>query len=350
MNVSSRQRLTLFVPGLSGEPLPSLKKDRLHAYPDLPSTLALLLARADTQQNPVAGAESRLFGLFGIQEPEGQDLPIAAVTRLADMGIVDREWWIRADPVNLEPTRNGLVLRAGLGLQQVEADRLVAELNQALAQEGWLLKAPRPERWYLKPPAAPSITTTPLARAIGRDVRALMPQGRDHKAWHTHLNEFQILLHTSQVNLAREARGVWPANSVWFWGGGRLPQPGRSDWTQVASAEPLSQGLARLSAIPSAVVPADASLWLQGTQGTGDYLVVLDVHGSATQPDSVSGLQDSLQRLDQAWLAPLLDAVHTGELAELRLLGDFGPALHYRRTHRWRFWRRPRSLAAFRAA
>jgi hypothetical protein len=351
MSALSQRRLTLFVPGLFSDASPAFDND-----PDtaMPPTLALLLARADREENPVIGAESRLFGLFGMELPEGQDLPVAAVTRLADnvhcanngawMGIVDRDWWIRADPVHLAATRNGLVLQAGLGLSQDEADRLVAELSEALAQDGWLLKAPRPERWYLKPPAAPAITTTPLAGTIGRDVHPLLPQGRDRKAWHTHLNEFQILLHTSPVNAAREARGALSANSVWFWGGGRLPQPGQGAWTQVWSAEPLSQGLARLSVIPTSTAPADARRWLETAVGAGDHLLVLDALGAA------SGWQASLQRLDQDWLAPLLAAVHAGTLAELRVLSDAGPALHYRRAHRWRFWRRPRPLAAVRVA
>ena len=354
MSTPSRPRLTLFVQGLFGDPLAETDDAPLHADAVVPSTLALLLARADRRENPVTGVEPRLFGLFGMDVPEGQDLPVAAVTRLADnvhcanngawMGVVDREWWIRADPVNLAATRNGLVLQAGLGLNRDEADRLVAELSETLAQDGWLLKAPRPECWYLKPPVAPVITTTPLARAIGQDVHALLPQGRDHKAWHTHLNEFQILLHTSPVNVAREARGALPANSVWFWGGGRLPQPGQSTWTQVWSAEPLSQGLARLSALPLAATPVDAGRWLGAAAVAGDQLVVLDALGAA------SGRSASLQRLEQDWLMPLLAAVHSGTLAELRLLSDAGPALLYRRAHRWRFWRRPRALAAVRAA
>ncbi len=353
MRTPSRQRLTLFVPGLFVDPLLEIARTPQADDIEVSPALAKLLARADRQENLIAGFEPRLFNLFGLDVPAGQDLPVAAVTRLADnvhcanngawMGIVDREWWIRADPVNLEPTRNGLVLQAGLGLNQDETDRLVAELSAALAHEGWQLKAPRPERWYLKPPAAPAITTTPLARAMGRDVQTLLPQGQDHKTWHTHLNEFQILLHTSPVNDARAARGALPANSVWFWGGGRLPQPGQTSWVQVASAEPLSQGLARLNAVPTGTVPSDASRWLQAAQGAGDHLVVLNA------PDAATGRQASLQQLDQDWLAPLLAAVHAGRLTEFRLLSDTGPALHYQRVHRWRFWRRPQSLSTYRA-
>jgi hypothetical protein len=340
MSAPNRRRLTLFVPGLFADAYTDSANGPQSDNAPTSPTFMKLLARSDREEIPVIGFESRLFGLFGVEVPQGQDLPVAAVTRLADMGVVDRDWWIRADPVNLTATRNGLVLQAGLGLNQEEADRLVADLSEALAQDGWLLKAPRPERWYLKPPVAPAITTTPLANTLGRDIHPLLPQGRDHKAWHTHLNEFQILLHTSTVNAARETRGELPANSVWFWGGGRLPQPGRGVWAQVWTQEPLSQGLARLSAIPSSTVPDDARQWLETALAAGDHLLVLDA------PDGASGWQVNLPWLDEGWLIPLLAAVHAGSLAEIRLLSDVGTALLYRRAHRWRFWRRPRPLAA----
>lgn len=354
MRTSPQRRLTLFVPGLFADATVASAIDLQADITATTPTLTRLLARADREVIPVTGSELRLFGLFGVEVAQGQDLPVAAVSQLADNvhsaingvenGAEERAWWIRADPVNLMATRTGLALHAGLGLSQDEADQLVAELSETLAQDGWLLKAPRPERWYLKPPTAPAITTTPLAYAIGRDVHALLPQGRDHKAWHAYLNEFQILLHRSPVNAARAARGALPANSVWFWGGGWQPQPGSRSWTQVASSEPLSQGLARLNGIPTGAAPMDARRWLETAPAAGDHLLVLDTLGD------VSDRQTGRQQLEVDWLAPLLAAVHAGALTELRVLSDTGPALHYRRAHRWRFWRRSRALAAIQAA
>src|SRR4030066_31854 len=155
-----------------------------------------------------------------------------------------------------------------------ETQRLVAELNEPLAQAGWLLKAPRPERWYLKPPAAAAITTTPLAAANGRNVQPLLPQGPDRKARHTRLNEIQILLYTSPVNAAREARGLLPANSVWFWGGGGPAPPGGGGWTRVSSDDPLCLGLARLAGVSSGPLPANGKELL-AHPGGGEQLLML---------------------------------------------------------------------------
>ena len=336
------------------KPSPSARQVTLYilglfAGPDAPEPLLRLLARADQLPGGAEGDTQRLFALFGITPEAGSDLPVAAVTRVADMGVIDREWWIRADPVYLEPGRDSLVMRAGLGLSQDEAARLVAELNESLAQDGWLLKAPRPERWYLKPPAAAAITTTPLAAANGRNVQPLLPQGPDRKAWHTRLNEIQILLYTSPVNAAREARGLLPANSVWFWGGGRLPQPGAEEWARVSSDDPLCLGLARLAGVSSGPLPANGKELL-AHPGGGEQLLMLGLPTPILSQADTEAWQAALERLVHDWLTPLMTAVHAGALAELTLLSDTGASFRYRRRHRWCFWRRPRPLAAYRTA
>jgi hypothetical protein len=333
------KQLTLYIPGLfAGSTTTSAA----------PALLQRLLARADQLPGGAEGNTEPLFALFGIVPEAGPDLPVAAVTRVADMGVIDREWWIRADPVYLELGRDSLVMRAGLGLTQDEADRLVTELNESLALDGWLLKAPRPERWYLKPPAAAVITTTPLAAANGRNVHPLLPQGADRKTWHTRLNEIQILLYTSPVNAAREARGLLPANSVWFWGGGRLPQPGAEEWARVSSDDPLSLGLARLAGVPSGPVPMKCAELL-AQPGGGEQLLVLGLPAPILSQADAEAWQAALERLVRDWLTPLVAAVHAGALTELTLVSDTGASFRYRRLHRWRFWRRARPLAAYRA-
>jgi hypothetical protein len=338
------RKITFYIPGLFAGPFAPSAELRTG-----PEPLLQMLARADQLPGGAEGDTQRLFALFGIVPQAGQDLPVAAVTRVADMGVIDRDWWIRADPVYLEPGRDSLVMHAGLGLTPAEAEQLVAELNESLTQDGWLLKAPRPERWYLKPPAAAAITTTPLAAANGRNVHPLLPQGTDRKAWHTRLNEIQILLHTSPVNAARETRGVLPANSVWFWGGGQLPQVGAGRWAQLWGNEPLAQGLARLAGVSSGPVPAN-SAELLAQPGGGEQLLVSGLPLLILSQADAEAWQEALERLVHDWLTPLVAAVHAGTLAELTLLSDTGASFHYRRQHRWRFWRRSRPLAAYRMA
>ena len=317
------KQVTLYIPGLFARPIAS-------------QALRRVLARADRLPGGADGGAERLFAMFSIAPEKGQDLPIAAVTRVADMGVIDREWWIRADPVYLEPGRDSLILRAGLDLTHDESQRLVMELNESLSQDGWLLKAPHPQRWYLKPSATPTIRTTALAVAAGRDVHPLLPQGVDYKTWHTRLNEIQILLHTSAVNAAREARGALPANSVWFWGGGCLPRTGIVHWARLWADDPLAQGLARLTGVESQAAPMNGTQFLLQTIN-GEHLVMLE--------PPLTDNPDAFQTITNDWLVPLVGAVHQGGIDGLSVISDNGPLFIYRRGHRWRLLRRSKAIA-----
>jgi len=324
-HLSTDSAVTLFVPGLL-------------ANTSAPALLTRLLARAD-RLNGRLESTAQLFALFGIERETGCDLPVASVARIADMGVIDNDWWIRADPVYMEARRDSLVLHAGIGLSKDESDRLVTELNESLALDGWLLRAPSPDRWYLKPLDGTDILTTPLSEVAGQNIHPLLPQGPDRQAWLSRLTEFQILLHTSSVNAAREAQGALPANSVWFWGGGRLPRVPAGLWGQVVAEDALSLGLARLAGIPVRPLPAGGAE-LPAIAGTGPILVVLD--------SLVPSSPDGITRFCELWLEPLLEAVHRQVIGHLVLATDYGPRFHYTRGHRWRIWRRGRTPSAWR--
>lgn len=289
----------------------------------LPEFFARLLARADALPAPSAQGIDRQLALFGIDPQPDQDAPVAAITRVADFGVIDNDWWIRADPVYLAAQRDGLILHPAPGLSAAESERLTAELNESLMPEGLLLKSAPAGRWYLKPARAPRISTTPLSAAAGRNVHALLPQGEDRQLWHARLNELQILLHTSPVNADREARGLLPANSVWFWGGGRLPRIGKTPWTTIWADDPLTIGLARLIECPVRA-PKNFS---PSTSHSERELMVLDIQSGD------SGTTEALHAV--------VAALHNGSCRSLTVLRESGPGYRCWRWQRWRFWRRP---------
>ena len=309
--------------------------------------LETLLARAEPLTQAVSPSfETTIFALFGIGTAENQDLPVAAITRVLDMGVIDKGWWLRADPVHLHPDRDRLILTDGrmLDITQDEANRLAAEIMEVYAADGWLLKAPRPDRWYLKPRRAPKITTTPLAEVINRDIHPCLPQGEDGMAWHGVLNEIQILLHTANANMERERQGKLPVNSLWFWGGGELPRMKPVQWAQVWSEEPVSLALARLSEITTSGVPDSFAAWQRQTQKSGEHLVVLDRARGAMQYGDLEEWAGFMEKLERDWMMPLLDALKDQTLAGLTLYSDTGKGYCLTSRHARRWWRRCRPL------
>ncbi len=338
---SVARQLSLLVSGLFGPASATV--------PRLPA-LETVLARGDRlPREPRAELERLVFDLFDISVEPGQDLPVAAVTRVLDLGVVDKSWWLRADPVHLQAQRDRLVLAEGslLRLTQEEANQLAAEIMDAYAADGWVLKAAHPQRWYLRPPTVPEITTVPLPSVVGRDIHPFLPQGKDSKRWHTVLNELQILLHTARVNVAREERGAAPINSLWFWGGGRLPELKQTRWSKVWAAEPVTLAFARLSGTPAAAVPANARQWLEQADTAGAHLIVLDGARACVQYAEHGDWQAFLERLEADWIDPLLAAVRERTLERLTLHTESAPDFVLTRKAARRWWRRRRRLRSY---
>jgi hypothetical protein len=335
--------LQLLLPGLFGRPAP---EPQAVGAPELPA-LETLLARATPRALSGRGFESLLFSLFGAEPPADADLPVGAVTRVLDLGVVDDGWWLRADPIHLSPRRDQLILTDSymLDLTQNEASRLAAEITEAYTPEGWIIKAPRPSRWYLKPARTPKVSTTPLAEVVGRDIHPYLPRGLEAKAWHTILNETQILLHTSKVNEEREAAGKLPVNSLWFWGGGRLPRIQPVRWGGLWSGEPVSLGLARLSETPSHSAPADFNEWHRLVEADGAHLVVLDALRAPALYRDDAAWGEAIQELERRWFAPLLEALKQRGLESASLLTDSGQSFELTAGQARRWWRFKKPLA-----
>lgn len=337
--------LTLFVPGLLG-PWPTASEP---GFP-LPATPALerLLARADAASCPVAGFEAVLCLRFGLQQPPDGDLPVAALTRLADTGAAAGHW-LRADPVHLRADLHQVLLvdARHLAITADEAARLAEAFNCTFADDGLRLDTPCPERWYLQVDPPPALRTTPLADTIGRDIDPRLPQGDDARRWHARLTEIQMLFHAHPVNQLREAREQPTLNGLWLWGGGGLPDTLQAPRTEFYARDPLSRGLARQAGLAVQVPPDDAGDWRAAEAAGGDALIVLDELRDPLLDDDPSGWSERLAGLERRWFAPLLEMLRRGHLRRLALLPCDGRRFTLVRAGLRRFWRRSRPLVGY---
>src|SRR5216684_2041216 len=335
-----KKHLTLLIPALTGR-----QKALLQTPGPALMALETLLARSDRlNARLVAGLERQLFALFGIES--GPELPVAAVTRVFDTGRIEPGWWLRADPVYLQVDRDRLILADNetLRISRQEADALISEILKVFAADGWRLQAPHPNRWYLSVANVPEIQTRSLSDVVGQDIHAYLPIGAQARTWHRVLNEVQMLLHAAPINTEREARGELAINSLWFWGGGDLPAAPAKRWTQVWSVEPISLGLARLSATPYAALPAHGNTWLQQATAPGKHLAVLDQGRGAIQYGDVQGWHEFLQRLDTQWIEPLLMGLRQKQVQSVTVFSENGAGFYLTAKHLGRWWRRRRPL------
>ena len=305
--------------------------------------LEWLLARAQPQPLAADTLEAWLCDMFGVS---GQ--AIAPVTLLADGMLPGDACWLRADPVHVRMQREQMMLQADVVLNADEAAQLCASLNAHFAVDGLRFFAPHPQRWYLQLDSVPDMVTKPLAQAAGRNVHAHLPQGPDALRWHGMFNEIQMLFFEHAVNLAREARGELPINSVWLWGGGSAAGELRRQFTRVVGDSPLAAAFAQAADIPHAALPDD--LGRCSADNEGNVLIVREGLRRALQQGDLTAWRDAVLRLEQNCVAPLRDALRAGRITRLTLdVPGAGVARRFVLTRgaSWKLWRLSKPLARY---
>jgi hypothetical protein len=307
---------------------------------DLPA-LALLLARARRRIFPAIGPEAWLCQAFEVERQH--DWPVAALTYEFDGGTPGDDYWLRADPVHLLAHRDRLtLLDTGTVKPSVEdAAELTALLNRHFEADDLAFHAPTPERWYLRAPGAPRLSTREISQSAGRDVAGALPTGEDALPWRRALTEMQMLLHEHPVNQRREARGELTINSLWLWGGGRRTAVPGQHFSHVAGENALALALAAragIEAVSGSSLPDD-----RGAR----------VLAAAEAPGGRCGdgarWRHAMMDLERAWFAPLLSALRRREVDEVALI-----ALHPRACERFevgavdllKFWKTVRPLSS----
>ena len=301
-----------------------------------------LLARGRRATAAAEGVEAQVCAALGVARQ--QDYPIAPITLQYDGGEPGMHYWLRADPVHLRVMRDRIVLAdsSELGLTRAEADALAQRISDHFGA-AFSPQPLHPTRWYLRLEQAPRLRTTPLSLAVGCDIDPLLPQGDDAKLFRTRLNELQMLLFEHPVNQAREARGALPVNSLWLWGGGRLPAMPATTMALYGNDDAVV-AMARFGGMARGAVPAHFSEALPGE----NKVVVLDQLKNAGQYGDALGWRAAIMALERDWFAPLL-ARFRGQPATVQMIDPVnGWTLRLNRFDHWKIWRRPRPLLSAR--
>jgi hypothetical protein len=289
-----------------------LLPERRRFEPMIPLALAKRLGRADRLPLAEAGERAQLLRYFEIA-PKGR--PMAAITRQADAGDAADYAWLRADPVYIRPDIGGARLMAWgtLGLSPVDAGMFIEALAPMFSDAGFPISATAPERWYLRLPGATSMPAfAPPTDILGDDLFRHLPEGPDARSWRALLNEAQIVLHNHPRNIERVAAGLPPINSVWFWGGGTLPDAVHSPVRRMIGEDDELSALAKLAGAD--VMDANET-------------ILIDLRRARTWAvlEAAIGETAPIENRTGEWLLDFADGVR----------------LRIRRTQRWRFWRRP---------
>jgi hypothetical protein len=328
---------TLLVPDL----LPAALRDHAAVCPRVPQ-LAALLARGDTVTLPPGEFESWLCGAFGVARQN--DWPVAPLTLAEDGGNAGNGFWLRCDPAHIYLQQHRMILSDAAGTPSAdESAALIEALNAHFRADGPQFFAGGNGRWYVRDDAHARVTTCFMSEAMHRDIDSLLPAGDDGRHWRRVMNEIQMLLHAHPLNMAREARGLPAFNSLWLWGGGTAPPAASSSFSQVCSDDPLARALARHAAAAVAGLPESAEAMIAAG---GHALAVITKLRDARDFESWCA---ALEECERQWFAPCSEALHDGRMQSLTIVAPaqpYGRQFTISTSHRWRWWRRAKPIAA----
>lgn len=294
-----------------------LTERRRFSGQQLDAAVAKVLGRADKLPTLSEGAQAQIERHVSML-PRG-NWPFAALTRQLETKDAELNAWLRADPAHVRAEMGVVRLLAcgELGLSQDEVDELIKPLKILFGDIGFPLSAPHPARWYLMLPKESRLPAFPSPdEAIGADIFSRFPTDDSAKRWRALLNEAQITLHNHPLNAERIRKGLLPVNSLYFWGGGTLPDQVKFHASRVMSDDFILKSLIHHAGIGN------------------------------EQNDGGSVLQDLRHLRDwslfeRGHLLPALTALKNKQLASIVLDFSDGTIHEINASQKWRFWRSP---------
>lgn len=307
-------------------------------------SLEVLLSKNSSTMDPPQEIETWLCKEFNVAKQQN-DWPIAPLTLLTDapaLAKTSKDFWMRADPVHLRIEQNHIMLADSQAFQISieEAEQIVQDLNHNLGNHDFSFFPLHPDRWYIRTPKAPEIFTHTLSHVTCKNINNFLPTGSESIAWHKIFNEIQMLLHEHPINQARESRRELTINSVWFWGGGNMPQSTKSPYTHVWSDDDLPHAFALASNTNHSKLPVDAQVWLQ-TQISGNHLVILDALHEKAKYRNAYSWRDTLGDMEKNWFSPLYTALKKGKINQLTITAlneTASQSFVIKRSDLWKFW------------
>lgn len=300
--------------------LPSLA--RIASVAAVPALMRWVV-RGDREADAKPGRDSALRACFELISAQ---LPTAALTRNLDSGDAVGANWLYADlgHVAVDAVAVRLMACATLDLSTHESDELAGALRPLFGDAGFPLETSA-SRWYLRCPVEARLPKFDAPEdVLGDDLMHHLPSGDNQRQWRHLLNEAQVILHNHPLNARRQQRGQTPANSVWFWGAGVLPDWVRTRFSRVVSDDDTVGALAKMAGIAA--------------QRLSEFDLSISQADNATLLD-LTAFRD-VEALARDWLDPLDAALKRRTFSIVNVYFTSGERLIVKPWHRWRLWRR----------
>ncbi|MCW8931899.1 MAG: hypothetical protein OQL19_16905 [Gammaproteobacteria bacterium] len=378
--------LTFIVPGLI-DPVPYLNQLPVQDLPQLP-LFSTVLSRGnfstsehiDTSPNNFYSNVMKEFKSMDDFRRDAPHLPIASLSYFSDvyklseserlnLGIklvesIENKWIMRADPSFLVADRDQLVLaRTGsLDISIEEAKQLAEEINQFFdgyqEENFWTLKVVSPDRWYIVSDKPISIQSVPPENVLGQPIRSFLFNDKAFietssinesvSHWLNLFNEFQMILHKSDINKKRIELKKTPINSLWFWGAGQGVCCSnfdicKDDHKCFYSNHQFVQQLAALQNFQCDPLPKVFVLNARGqklNENTPDIIYTIEDFDLALKNKDVFTWVGLLEQFEKNYLVHILNGLDSGTISQVKFISPSGRHLLFTKKLLKRWWKK----------
>lgn len=317
--------------------------------------LATLLARAGAPQTRTFDVFSRTLPhetwlsqqFFGIDTARTETSPPLAAAAMRQLGFpVNAGTWFMLNPVHIHIARDHLVLTdvRQLAIADEESIALFEAAKPLFDEIGKTLVYGNPSIWFMRADDWSDLQTASPDAACGHNIDIWMPKGNSELAWRKLQNEVQMHWHLHAVNAGREARGAQPVNSLWLWAG--APAQAASVPAPYSAVANFQGWLAAFVQPVERQLQAGNAAEVLAMHPTSSLLLLDSLLAPALANDWGTWLQH-MQALETDWFAPLLAALKSGKIKQMKLVmthssrcAEFVTGTHSLR----KFWAKP-SLA-----
>lgn len=175
---------------------------------------------------------------------------------------------------------------------------------------------------------------------LGKSISPFIEQSREILPWYRLVNEFQMFMYQHPVNQRRQLEGRLTINSLWVWGAGERPALDLQPlWY---CDDPLLNRFAS-----SLGLPIESCRNIAAGDDSHDAIIV-DLRLLQYLKSGLDGnLDELLLDIESSILKPLLESLPR-RAGPLQLRGGYHLDFELKPADRFKFWRRPGSLAAWR--
>ena len=259
-----------------------------------------------------------------------------AALALHGAGKATDSWVCYATPVQMQANRDHLTIvqASDFDFDEGEGAAMCAEFNAHFSADKIHFVYHHPGLFFCFSHKSVDVAACSPKDIIGHNLANHMPSGKGEMQVRQWFNESQMLLHHSLSNRQRMINGKAEINSLWFWGGGGLPEKFTLAYVQVFTNISEVAGFARLGRARFDSLPSNLNA--EHFTRDGNHFIYYE---ALETPEALS--------LTDSYASRCLSLLKNKTIDEFRLIPEYGKQFILTSRSLNKFWKATKPIDSF---